>query len=123
MPKDQSGSDKGAQASETFRILVDGDAAGFACRADQNVLQAMRAAGRSVLAVGCRGGGCGVCRVVIAEGQYEAKHMSAAWVTAEQAEVGMGLACRIYPRSDLRIEQAPRRCRARRTDAGKAVAA
>ena len=63
--------------------------------------------GQAVLAtipVGCRGGGCGVCRIRILSGQYESKKMSCKHVTGEDRERGIALACRIYPRGELRIE-------------------
>jgi ferredoxin len=90
-----------------FRIWIDGDAAGFPCRADQHVLQAMREAGRPLLAVGCRSGGCGICRIRVTEGQYATRQMSAAAVSCDEAGEGYALACRVLPRSDMRIITAP----------------
>ena len=54
--------------------------------------------------VGCRGGGCGVCKVRIVMGRYDSKRMSKAHICERQAEAGYALACRVYPLSDMRIE-------------------
>ena len=81
----------------------------FFCREDQHLLQGMQnyQIGKAVLdtiPVGCRGGGCGVCRIRILSGQFESKKMSCKHITGEDRERGIALACRIYPRSELSIE-------------------
>lgn len=81
----------------------------FLCREDQHLLQGMQTfrVGMKMLdtiPVGCRGGGCGVCRIRIADGEYEAKKMSRKHVSEGDQANGVVLACRIYPRSDLSIE-------------------
>jgi ferredoxin len=54
--------------------------------------------------VGCRGGGCGICRIRILEGDYEAKKMSRKHIPEQDQARGIVLACRVYPRSELAIE-------------------
>ncbi len=54
--------------------------------------------------VGCRGGGCGVCRIRVLSGDYETQKMSRKHVRPEDQAIGMALACRVYPRSDLTVE-------------------
>jgi len=81
----------------------------FFCREDQNLLQGMQTFqfGQKMLKaipVGCRGGGCGVCRIKIHSGEYEAKNMSRKHITLEDQAVGVALACRVYPRGDLDID-------------------
>jgi len=79
---------------------------------EQHLLQGMQtfqvgAPMLKVIPVGCRGGGCGICRIRIHSGEYEAKKMSRKHIPeADQAE-GIALACRIYPRSELVIEVLP----------------
>lgn len=87
----------------TFQIHVADAHRAFACRADQSVLTAMSGAGQACVQVGCRGGGCGVCRVQVLEGVYECGTMSSAQVGAEDRAGGIALACQVYPRSDLRL--------------------
>lgn len=81
----------------------------FFCREDQHLLQGMQRfkAGLPMLKlipVGCRGGGCGICRIKITAGEYEAKKMSRKHIPEEGQVRGVVLACRIYPRSDILIE-------------------
>lgn len=59
------------------------------------------------LPVGCRRGGCGVCRVQITKGDYRADQMSRAHVTAEEEASGLVLSCCVYPLSDLSLRLAP----------------
>lgn len=57
--------------------------------------------------VGCRGGGCGVCRVRVIEGDYRTKRMSRAHVSEADEAAGIALACRVIPTSDIIVELAP----------------
>lgn len=86
-----------------FQILVAQTTLSFPCRDDQTVLAAMSQAGRNCLQVGCRGGGCGVCRVQVIEGRFETGTMSQAQVAPADRERGVVLACQLFPRSDLSI--------------------
>jgi len=75
----------------------------FACAEDQNVLRGMELLGRKGIPVGCRGGGCGVCKIHVLDGRYTTRRMSRACVSeAEEAE-GILLACKVFPLSDLNI--------------------
>lgn len=79
----------------------------FNCRSDQYVLSALQQQGQACVPIGCRGGGCGVCRVQVISGDYECGRMSKAFVTPEQQKQGIALACRLAPKSDLVIECVP----------------
>ena len=54
--------------------------------------------------VGCRNGGCGVCKVQVVSGAYETRKMSRAVVSAEQEAQGCVLACKLHPRGDLKVK-------------------
>lgn len=73
------------------------------CPRGTSVLRAMVAAGLRHLPVGCRSGGCGVCRVRVEHGEYTLGRMSATQVDADAADRGIALACRLFPTTDLRI--------------------
>ena len=93
----------------THRVTVKGEDQGFSCSEDQNLLQGMRtfqfgAPMLEAIPVGCRGGGCGVCRIRVLSGDYETQKMSRKHVHPEDQAIGMALACRVYPRSDLTVE-------------------
>ncbi|MCZ4303409.1 2Fe-2S iron-sulfur cluster-binding protein [Zoogloeaceae bacterium G21618-S1] len=86
----------------TIRLLNTADR--FVCRSDENVLHAMELLGYRGIPVGCRGGGCGVCRVRVRSGQYTARKMSRACVSEAEEAVGIVLACKLFPSSDLDLE-------------------
>lgn len=75
----------------------------FHCSGEESVLAAMERLRRNGIPVGCRNGGCGVCKVEVIEGQVTRRKMSRAVVSAEEEALGQALACKIYPLSDLRI--------------------
>jgi ferredoxin len=75
----------------------------------QSLLAAFERRGRATpVQVGCRNGGCGVCRVRVLDGQIRAEKMSLRHVNADERAAGYALACRIYAASDLIIAAAPR---------------
>lgn len=94
------------ESRATFQIRVE-DTSPFACPADSNVLSALERAGRKEIPVGCRRGGCGVCRVKILSGEVARAKMSRAKVSVADEKENYALACCIYPRSDLRVMPAP----------------
>ena len=61
----------------------------------------MKQAGVRVTVIGCRGGGCGVCRVRVLEGEYHTSPMSREHVSEAEQEAGYALGCCLFPRSDL----------------------
>ncbi len=94
-------------ASGKWMIEVAGTTAAFACPAGQTLLKAMIAAGRSVIQVGCRSGGCGVCRVRVAGGRYASQKMTRSRISEADEAAGIVLACRIVPETDLVVEPLP----------------
>lgn len=79
----------------------------FRCDEDQSVLKAMELVGKKCVPVGCRGGGCGYCKIRVVEGEFRCGKMSKAHCPPESLDKGEVLACRIYPRTDLTIECVP----------------
>lgn len=80
----------------------------FSCTDEQNLLEGMRTFRLGVpmlnaIPVGCRGGGCGICRIQVTSGDSHAEKMSIKHVSEDDRSTGIALACRVYPRSDLRI--------------------
>lgn len=86
-----------------FKVDVDGSGGSIICREGQSVLLAMTSQGGQCIQVGCRSGGCGVCRVQVLSGHYKTGKMSASQVNAEEQSQGIALACQLYPESDLKI--------------------
>ncbi|MBA4355156.1 MAG: ferredoxin [Novosphingobium sp.] len=82
--------------------IVDG--AEFDCGKEERVLIAMERSGADDIGVGCRGGGCGICRIRVVGGDYKTGKMSAEKVSEVDRAAGFALACRLYPEADLLIE-------------------
>ena len=76
----------------------------FFCREDQHLLAGMAAMGKRGIPSGCHGGGCGVCKVRILKGEIDTLVMSRKYVSKTERLNGVVLACRTFPRSDIRLE-------------------
>ena len=72
-----------------------------------NLLAALEVASQETVAIGCRNGGCGVCRVRILSGSYIKGKMSRKYVTVEDEHARIALACRVYPTSALIYRHEP----------------
>ena len=87
-----------------FQIEIEGgDGGSFSCAADDRVLLAMERQGQHYIPVGCRRGGCGICKVQVLSGEYETLVMSRAQVSEEEETDRFALACRLMPRSELKL--------------------
>ncbi|PWR19543.1 2Fe-2S iron-sulfur cluster-binding protein [Zavarzinia aquatilis] len=85
------------------RVTIDETGEAFTCDSRQSVLDGMVRLGRKGIPAGCRGGGCGVCKIEVVEGTYTPEVMSRAHVTEEDQRRGRVLACRIRPEGDLTV--------------------
>lgn len=71
---------------------------------DDTVLAALHKAGYAYT-VGCRRGGCGICKVDVLEGAFSYNRIVAdSVITAEERADGTCLSCRAVPDKDLIIE-------------------
>lgn len=86
-----------------FEIHVVDQDRTFYCSSDKNLLVGMERFNTDCIDVGCRGGGCGVCKIKVLEGTYISKRMSKAHISEQDLEEGIVLACRIFPDSDMKI--------------------
>jgi ferredoxin len=73
------------------------------CRRDETVLAAILRSGAKVV-FGCRGGGCGTCKMRLISGQVEHGRCSAAVLSHEEMVAGSFLSCQARPLSDLTVE-------------------
>jgi ferredoxin len=87
----------------THTITVEPAGTQFRCPDTRSVLVGMEYLGADGIQVGCRSGGCGVCRVQVLAGTYTAMRMSKAHVDEGDLARGIVLACRIFPTSDLHV--------------------
>lgn len=84
-------------------VTIEETGACFRCSPQETLLAGMERLGRKGIPVGCRGGGCGVCKVEVVAGSYQKRPMSRDCVSDVDEEEGRVLACRIKPTSDLRL--------------------
>lgn len=95
--------------ADKHRITLAPEVLAFSCAAEENLLQALQRAGATpallaAIPVGCRGGGCGVCRIHVRAGEYRTGRMSRKHISEADESAGTVLACRVFPQSDLEIE-------------------
>lgn len=86
-----------------FSILIRETGESFSCNADKSVLGAMKALRRKGIPIGCRSGGCGVCKIRVEKGAVRRGPTSREYVSAEEEAQGVALACRSYPQADLEL--------------------
>ena len=92
-----------SDGKQSFVITIEDTGESFSCQSYQHVLSAMSKMGKKGIPSGCHGGGCGVCKIQINSGTYETKKMSRAHISADEEASGCVLACRVFPRNDLRL--------------------
>lgn len=73
------------------------------CRPEETVLAAILGSGASVM-FGCRGGGCGACKMRAISGRVEHGRCSAAVLSEEEKASGWFLSCQARALMDLTIE-------------------
>lgn len=87
----------------SFEVIVEQAGVAFPCAGEETVLEAMASRGRAGVQVGCRNGGCGVCRVQVLDGEFETGLMSSEQISVTDRASGIALACRLFPRANLRL--------------------
>jgi ferredoxin len=95
----------------SFHIQLSDGGPRVACAVGQTALAALASANAREVSVGCRSGGCGVCRVQVLDGEYDCGLMSRAQISERDREQGIVLACQLIPRSDLQLRPLGRACR------------
>ena len=73
----------------------------FGCAEGETLLGAAIRSGRQLIRVGCRAGGCGICKVRVHCGDYATGKMSRAHVSEAEEREGYVLACRTLPAGAL----------------------
>jgi ferredoxin len=87
----------------SFSITIADTGETYRCGEQRSVLEGMEALGKRGIPVGCRGGGCGVCKIQVLSGEYDKRVMSREHVSEDEEAQGCVLACRVKPRSDLAL--------------------
>ncbi|HZX32050.1 MAG TPA: 2Fe-2S iron-sulfur cluster binding domain-containing protein [Rhodocyclaceae bacterium] len=86
-----------------YTVTIEETGESYRCSPNESVLAGMERLGRKGIPVGCRGGGCGVCKIEVTEGSYRKRVMSREFVSEEDEREGRVLACCIRPSSDIRL--------------------
>lgn len=86
-----------------FAVTIADTGEVFRCGEDETLLAGMERLGKRGIPVGCRGGGCGVCKIQVQAGDFSKRVMSRAYVSAEEEGADIVLACRVKPLSDIRL--------------------
>lgn len=86
-----------------YHVLIEETGESFRCSSMETLLVGMERLGKKGIPVGCRGGGCGVCKIEITEGTYQKRVMSREYVSVEDEAAHRVLACRVKPTSDIRL--------------------
>lgn len=89
---------------EYFRITIIDTNETYMCLTTTHILKGMQALGKRCIPSGCHGGGCGICKIEVVEGDFIALPMSRNRVSEEDEKNGQALACRIFPRSNLTLK-------------------
>ena len=87
-----------------FNVLIEETGESFRCSPTETLLVGMERLGKKGIPVGCRGGGCGVCKVEITSGSYVKRVMSRDYVSVEDEAADRVLACRVRPSSDITLK-------------------
>lgn len=86
------------------KVIIEDTGEIYNCAENQTLLNGMVNLGRKGIPVGCRGGGCGVCKVEVIAGKYTKKKMSRAFVSELDEAQHRVLACRCQPTSDITLK-------------------
>lgn len=88
---------------QQFMVNILETGGSFPCKLGQSILDGMASLERKGIPSGCRGGGCGVCKVEVLTGRFSCKPMSRTHISAQDEQEGRVLACRTYPASDIQL--------------------
>ncbi|WP_297370635.1 2Fe-2S iron-sulfur cluster binding domain-containing protein [Acidocella sp.] len=96
----------GVQAEPRTAVMVRITDTGesYKCHTDESLLTGMHRMGKRGIPVGCRGGGCSVCKVQVVAGAYsQIRAMSREYVSEEDLAHGRVLACCVAPRGEIEL--------------------
>ncbi len=85
-------------------VSIEDKGVSYSCAPTESLLEGMQRLGRRGIPVGCRGGGCGVCKIEILGGEFQTRVMSSDHVDDDDRAHRRLLACRVYPSSDLSLK-------------------
>lgn len=87
-----------------FHLTIEGSDEVIICQKNETILLSLVRHRFAKIPVGCRKGGCGICKIKVTQGEFEAEKMSAAHVPEFEKGLNFTLACRTYPKSNLKFK-------------------
>jgi ferredoxin len=85
-----------------YRIHVQPDNRTIINKNGQSILDTASRNGVKIR-VGCKGGGCGICKIKVLEGEVDRGITSRSALSLEEIEQGYALSCQAKPKSDIVI--------------------
>src|SRR3546814_11107203 len=98
------GTETTSNAGQRHLVRVIGTPVTFRTPPGIPLLHGMIAAGASAVPVGCRGGGCGICRIHVLSGPYHSLPIDRNRISETDEATGILLSCRLTPQGDLAIK-------------------
>ncbi len=86
-----------------YTVTIEDDGSSYRCSDSLSLLEGMESLGKKGIPAGCRGGGCGVCKVQVLSGSYTKRVMSREHVSEHDEAQGCVLACRVRPTSAVAL--------------------
>jgi ferredoxin len=86
---------------EMFKITFHSES--FLCPETMSIIEAAKVQNAKV-PYGCIGGGCGICKMKVVEGQYKLDQEAKNALTEEEQKNGYVFLCKTYPLSDIQLE-------------------
>lgn len=86
-----------------FNILVQPDNRTIESKEGNSILDIASQNGVNIK-VGCKGGGCGICKIQVLEGEVERGITSRSVLSLEEIEQGYALSCKAEAKSDVVIK-------------------
>ncbi|MCQ6275463.1 2Fe-2S iron-sulfur cluster binding domain-containing protein [Bacillus sp. V3B] len=84
-----------------FKITLNNES--FLCPETMTIVEAAKIQTAKV-PYGCIGGGCGICKMKVVEGQYKLDNDAKNALSDEERKNGFVFLCKTYPLSDLQLE-------------------
>ncbi len=93
------------EAYEYVKITIAETGESFDCSTNESVLEGMRRLGKRGIPVGCRSGGCSVCKCQVVKGEYhQHRPMSTEYISKQELEENCVLTCCIKPKDNLEVK-------------------
>ena len=85
-----------------FKVRITDAEQDITCSGSQTLLDAALRQGTRI-PYACKGGGCGMCKIAIEAGEFERGASSKDVLPDEERRMNYTLACKTYPRSDMKV--------------------